>query len=72
MMTPFLTQMQPEEFTKQLVEFNRRVLKGIDSLARIRDEDFEVGFTPKEEISREDNVVLYRYRCVCQKASATC
>jgi polyhydroxyalkanoate synthase subunit PhaC len=61
MMTPFLTQMQPEEFTKQLVEFNRRVLKGIDSLARIRDEDFEVGFTPKEEICREDNVVLYRY-----------
>jgi polyhydroxyalkanoate synthase len=59
--TPFLSHMQPEEFTRQLIELNRKVIKGIESLARIRDEDFQVGFTPKEEICREDNVVLYRF-----------
>ncbi|HKU51569.1 MAG TPA: hypothetical protein VJQ25_03810, partial [Nitrospira sp.] len=60
-MIPFLSQMQPEEFTKQLIEMNRKVIKGIESLGRIRDEDFQVGVTPKEEICREDNVVLYRF-----------
>jgi len=58
---PFLSQMQPEEFTRQLIDLNRKVIKGIESLGRIRDEDFQVGVTPKEEICREDNVVLYRF-----------
>ena len=57
----FLSHMQPEEFTRQLIELNRKVISGIESLARIRDEDFQVGVTPKEEICREDNVVLYRF-----------
>ena len=29
--------------------------------SRLREEDLQVGVTPKEEIYREDNVVLYRY-----------
>src|SRR5262250_2065049 len=53
--------MQPEEFTRQLIDLNRKVIKGIESLGRIRDEDFQVGVTPREEICREDNVVLYRF-----------
>ena len=60
--------MQPEEFTKQLVEFNRKVIKGIESLSRIRDEDFEVGVTAKEEIRREDNVVLYRFKPLAERS----
>ena len=31
-MIPFLSQMQPEEFTKQLIEMNRKVIKGIEPL----------------------------------------
>ncbi|HKT34868.1 MAG TPA: class III poly(R)-hydroxyalkanoic acid synthase subunit PhaC [Nitrospira sp.] len=66
-MTPFLSPMQPQEFTRQLVDFNRKVIKGIESLARIRDEDFQVGGTPKEEICRDDNVVLYRFKPMVER-----
>jgi len=51
----------PDETLHQLTELNRKVVQGIENLSRIRDEDFQVGVSPKEEIYREDNVVLYRY-----------
>lgn len=41
------------------MDFNRKVLAGMDTLANV--EDVEVGFSPKEEIYREDKTVLYRY-----------
>ncbi len=60
-MTSFPLHLSPEDTLRQLVELNRKVVKGIESLSRIRDEDIPVGVTPKEEVYREDNVVLYRF-----------
>ena len=51
----------PDEALHQLTDLNRKVVKGIENLSRVREEDFQVGVTPKEEVYREDNVVLYRY-----------
>jgi polyhydroxyalkanoate synthase len=58
---PFPFQLSPEETLRELTELNRKVATGIDNLSRLREEDLQVGVTPKEEIYREDNVVLYRY-----------
>jgi len=58
---PFPFHLSPEETLHELTELNRKVATGIDNLSRLREEDLQVGVTPKEEIYREDNVVLYRY-----------
>jgi len=60
-MVPFPFPIRPEDAIRELTELNRKVVKGIESLSHIRDEDIQAGVTPKEEIWREDNVVLYRF-----------
>ena len=52
----------PDAATHELVELNQKVLKGIEALGRIRDEDVQVGVSPKEEIYREGTMSLYRYQ----------
>jgi polyhydroxyalkanoate synthase len=54
-------QMRPEDIVHELTELNRKVVKGIETLSRIRDEDIQVGASLKEEVYREDKVVLYRF-----------
>ncbi|TFH57847.1 MAG: alpha/beta fold hydrolase, partial [Gemmatimonadales bacterium] len=55
----FPLQMNPEAVLKEAVEFNRKLLNGIDSIASIK--EVEIGLTPKEEVYRDDDVVLYHY-----------
>ena len=45
-------------------EFNKlaqKLVKGSEVFSRLREEDIQIGVTPKEEIYREDKVVLYRF-----------
>ena len=60
-------EMHPEDMVHELVELNRKVAKGIENLSHIRNEDIRVGFSPKEEVYREDNIALYRYTPVVEK-----
>jgi polyhydroxyalkanoate synthase len=55
----FPLQIDPEAALKEAVAFNRKLLAGIDSVANV--EEVEIGLTPKEEVYREDEVVLYHY-----------
>jgi polyhydroxyalkanoate synthase len=52
-------------------ELTQTLVKGIDNLSRLREEDIEIGVTPKEEIYREDKVVLYRFTPVETQNSAS-
>ncbi|MGK7873497.1 MAG: class III poly(R)-hydroxyalkanoic acid synthase subunit PhaC [Xenococcaceae cyanobacterium] len=61
-MLPFLTQMRLEDATHEYIELTTKVVKGIENLSRLREEDIEIGVTPKEEVYREDKVVLYRFQ----------
>ncbi len=61
-MLPFFTQMRLEDATHEYVELTKRVLKGIESLSSLQEEDIEIGVTPKEVVYREDKVVLYRFK----------
>ena len=60
-MIPFPLPLRPQDMTRELIELNQKVVKGIESLSRIRDKDIQVGASPKEEIYREDELVLYRF-----------
>ena len=57
----------PVEVTRDLVNLNKDLLNGLDNLYNLSEEDIEFGLTPKEEIAKEENIVLYRYTPVVEK-----
>ncbi len=61
-MLPFLTQMRFENATHEYVELTEKILKGVENLSRLREEDIEVGVTPKETVYEEDKLKLYRFQ----------
>jgi polyhydroxyalkanoate synthase len=52
---------RPEVAAREWVDNSQKILKGLDTLREIQPQDVEIGVTPKDEVYREDNVVLYRY-----------
>jgi polyhydroxyalkanoate synthase subunit PhaC len=52
---------RPDEVLHDLVEMNRKLLTGIDTLSRIRAEDITVSPSPKEVVWRDGRVTLYRF-----------
>ncbi|MBD2043530.1 class III poly(R)-hydroxyalkanoic acid synthase subunit PhaC [Microcoleus sp. FACHB-672] len=42
-------------------DLTQKLGRGMEILNRLREEDIQVGVTPKEEVYREDKVVLYRF-----------
>ena len=53
--------LNPHETALELIDLNQKVLKGMENLGRIREQDIQGGVSPKEEVYREDNLVLYHY-----------
>lgn len=53
--------LNPHETARELIDLNQKVLKGMENLGRIREQDIQGGVSPKEEVYREDNLVLYRF-----------
>lgn len=45
----------------EFTELSQKLVKGVEILSRLREEDIQIGVTSKEEIYREDKVVLYRF-----------
>lgn len=56
----FPIQIKPEDALHELVDFNQKLLKGIESLVEIHEIDVEP--SEKEEVYREDKMVLYHYK----------
>ncbi len=61
-MLPFLTQMSFEEAANDYVDLTKKIVKGIDNLSRLREEDIEVGVSAKEIVYKEDKVILYHFK----------
>lgn len=55
----FPVQIKPDQAMKEMVDFNRKLLRGIDSIVDIK--EIDVAPTPKEAVYREDEMVLYHY-----------
>jgi polyhydroxyalkanoate synthase subunit PhaC len=67
-MSPSPIDIKPEKAVQELIEINRKVLKGIEILSRMREENLVVGVSAKEEVYREDKIVLYHYRPLVAKS----
>jgi len=60
---PFLrTQMGLENVFEKYTETVKKVVKGMKNLSGLREEDIEIGATPKEVVYREDKLTLYRFQ----------
>jgi polyhydroxyalkanoate synthase len=46
----------------EYTELTKKVVKGIENLSRLKEEDIEIGVTPKEAVYQEDKLVLYRFK----------
>ena len=66
-MFPFSMQIGPDDVVRELSELSRQALEGLRALGNIRAEHIQIGTAPKEEIYREDKVVLYHYEPVVKK-----
>lgn len=65
-MLSFFAPMRLENITHEYTELTKKLVKGIENLSSLREEDIEIGVTPKEEIYREDKLVLYRFKPVVE------
>ncbi|MGH2703752.1 MAG: class III poly(R)-hydroxyalkanoic acid synthase subunit PhaC [Actinomycetota bacterium] len=65
--TPWPVRISATEAVRELTELSERAVKGIDILSRTPDEAIEPGVTPKEEVWRDGNVVLYRYTPIVER-----
>jgi polyhydroxyalkanoate synthase subunit PhaC len=61
-MLPFFAQMRLEDAAQEYTDLTEKIVKGIDNLSRLREEDIVVGATPKEAVYREDKITLYRFQ----------
>ncbi len=60
----FPLQIRPTDAVRELVEMTQ---KAVQNLSFIRDEDIQIGATPKEAVYHEDNIILYRYTPTVKK-----
>lgn len=70
-MLPFLLQIHLEESSHESAQLTHKLVKGMENLSQLREEDIEVGATPREVVYQEDKVKLYRFKSpVDQKKTA--
>ena len=54
----FPIQIRPTDAVRELLELTQ---KATQNLSKFRDDDIQIGTTPKEAVYREDNLILYHY-----------
>jgi polyhydroxyalkanoate synthase len=57
-----------EDATHEYTEISKKLVQGIENLSHLREEDIEVGATPREAVYREDKVTLYRFKSPVEKS----
>ncbi|HEY9752030.1 MAG TPA: class III poly(R)-hydroxyalkanoic acid synthase subunit PhaC [Coleofasciculaceae cyanobacterium] len=66
-MLPFMTQMRLENASHEYVELTKKLVKGIENLSQLREEDIEVGVSAREAVYQEDKITLYRFTPVVER-----
>ncbi len=61
-MISFPFELKPSDLTKEVADINRKLSEGLQVLKDFKDEDVDIGSTPKEVIYTEDRLQLYRYK----------
>jgi polyhydroxyalkanoate synthase len=63
----FPIQITPEKAIHELTDINQKIIKGIEQLSNIKEEDVQVGETPKDVVYRDGKLRLHRYRPLVEK-----
>src|SRR3954449_2404650 len=63
--------MDPVRAFAEAKRFGERLAQGTKLFGEIRDEDVQIATTPKDEVWRQDKVVLYRYQPVTERTVRT-
>jgi polyhydroxyalkanoate synthase len=50
-----------------VTDLGKKLVGGARLLSEVRDEDVQIGTTPKDEVWRSDKVILYRYRPLVER-----
>ncbi|PSB17083.1 class III poly(R)-hydroxyalkanoic acid synthase subunit PhaC [filamentous cyanobacterium CCP2] len=67
-MLPFLTMnLSLADAAETYTEMTKKMMKGIENLSHLREEDIDIGITPKEVIYQEDKVILYRFKPIAEQ-----
>lgn len=57
----FPIQITPDKAIHELTEINQKLVKGIELLSELKEDDIQVGTAPKELVYREDKLRLYHF-----------
>lgn len=66
-MQPFPINITPEKAMQELLEYNTKVVQGIQALNHLKEEDIQVGCSEREPVYQEDKLVLYRFKPLVEK-----
>lgn len=58
----FPIQITPDKAIHELTEINKKIVKGIEQLSNIKEEDVQVGTAPKEVVFQDGKLKLHRYK----------
>ncbi len=60
--------LRPDEIIQEVVGYHQKLADGLRTVSELG--EIDVGVTPKEEVHREDKLVLYRYKAMVEKPAA--
>jgi polyhydroxyalkanoate synthase len=63
----FPLQITPDKAIHEMTEMNKKIVKGIEYLSNLKEEDVQVGTTPKEVVFEYGKLKLYRYKPLVEK-----
>ncbi|RMF04181.1 MAG: class III poly(R)-hydroxyalkanoic acid synthase subunit PhaC [Chloroflexi bacterium] len=70
-MNPFPVQISPEQAAQELLDYNTKVVQGLQALNNLTEDEIQVGCSEKEEVYREDKLVLYRFKSLVEQPFET-
>ncbi|MFO1371089.1 MAG: class III poly(R)-hydroxyalkanoic acid synthase subunit PhaC [Candidatus Competibacteraceae bacterium] len=67
-MLSFPIEIRPSDAVKEIKDVNEKLSKGIENLSTLKDEDVDIGSTPKDVIYSQDRLRVYHYKPLVDKA----
>ncbi|MEM6404776.1 MAG: class III poly(R)-hydroxyalkanoic acid synthase subunit PhaC, partial [Cyanobacteria bacterium P01_D01_bin.116] len=52
---------------QEYIDFIQKMFKRLEKFSNLKEEDIQIGLTPKKEVYREEKIVLYRFEPVVKE-----
>nr|VFK00232.1 MAG: polyhydroxyalkanoate synthase [Candidatus Kentron sp. H]VFK00307.1 MAG: polyhydroxyalkanoate synthase [Candidatus Kentron sp. H]VFK04430.1 MAG: polyhydroxyalkanoate synthase [Candidatus Kentron sp. H] len=66
-----LIPIHPDDVIREMAEINRKLTKGMEYLANLKEDDVDIATAPKETIYTQDKLRMYRYTPVVESPEKT-